>query len=230
MHLKDLTFFSSFRFLTPMPPGSALESQCNTKTIHSAVLSDKSTPNPTLNIDGVSPSNVSDVCLTVWNNFTGIPSWYAKGADVDELIDQAQTLDWLADSGDPDETYIAPSDENDMYIALNNLERSTGCEEKQNTSMNTLPRVDSNADSMVPSLPDLFGGHESSSSFQLLTKKALSSSNLLLASVCGSRMDEHLQVFDTPMEERDFVSTLLECSNEDNNNMLHISSLSPEKS
>jgi hypothetical protein len=36
------------------------------------------------------------------------PSWYAKGADVDELLNEADALDWLADSGDLNETYNPP--------------------------------------------------------------------------------------------------------------------------
>ena len=34
-----------------------------------------------------------------------MPTWYAKGSDLDEILDEAETLDWLADSGDLDENY-----------------------------------------------------------------------------------------------------------------------------
>lgn len=47
----------------------------------------------------VSPTGVTDI------SFPAIPSWYARGADVEDLLDEADALDWLADSGDLDETY-----------------------------------------------------------------------------------------------------------------------------
>ena len=33
------------------------------------------------------------------------PNWYARGADVDELLHDADALNWLADTGDLDEVY-----------------------------------------------------------------------------------------------------------------------------
>ncbi len=55
----------------------------------------------------VSPTVVVDFPSNwAWTN--DAPSWYSKGADVDELLNEAEALDWLADSGDLNETYNPP--------------------------------------------------------------------------------------------------------------------------
>lgn len=59
-------------------------------------------------LDGeVSPSGVVDF-PSDWAWSTEPPSWYAKGADVDELLNEADALDWLADTGDLQEAYTPP--------------------------------------------------------------------------------------------------------------------------
>ena len=74
-------------------------------------------------------------------------------------------------------------------------------------SLNTLPRVDSAVDVVVPPLPSLFDGAADA----VEPNKKL---NPLIESVSTATMDEHLQVFDSPLEEHDFVSTILENTGE----------------
>ena len=62
----------------------------------------------------VSPTGVADINSfpTNWV-FQNVqpPSWYTKGADVDELLNEADALDWLADSGDFNEGYSPPDED-----------------------------------------------------------------------------------------------------------------------
>lgn len=62
----------------------------------------------------VSPTGVADINSfpTSWV-FQNVqpPSWYTKGADVDELLNEAEALDWLADSGDFNEGYTPPDED-----------------------------------------------------------------------------------------------------------------------
>jgi len=52
----------------------------------------------------ISPTGVTDV----WTESRDVPSWYASGQDVDELLQEADALDWLSDTGDLHETYAPP--------------------------------------------------------------------------------------------------------------------------
>jgi hypothetical protein len=167
-----------------------------------------------------SPTGVADVFPSpFWIDTKGPPSWYAKGDDVDVLLDEAESLDWLADTGDLYETFqtiineeIVPITADDDRVALDVANASA----RNSASMTTLPHIDSNVDSIVPSLPDLFDGvHESTSSFHHLTKGVISSSNLLLPSQSVASMGAHLQAFDSAIEDHDFVSTILENSRDD---------------
>jgi hypothetical protein len=165
----------------------------------------------------ISPTGVVDILTySSWTDTKDAPSWYANGDDVDALLDVAESLDWLTDTGDLNEPYQSSSDEHDQFLNHQDQKTMYGGNANNNTSVTTLPHVDSNVDSIVPSLPDLFDGvHESSNSFQHLTKGVISSSNLLRQSQSVASIGTHLQVFDSPMEEHDFVSTILESSNVD---------------
>mmetsp|Transcript_2762 Transcript_2762/g.3108 ORF Transcript_2762/g.3108 Transcript_2762/m.3108 type:complete len:755 (-) Transcript_2762:128-2392(-) len=61
----------------------------------------------------VSPTGVENFLSfpTNWAWQSEAPAWYTKGADVDELLSEAEALDWLADSGDLTEDYQPPVEE-----------------------------------------------------------------------------------------------------------------------
>lgn len=156
------------------------------------VPSSNPTSNPSGLADGeASPTGVNDIVMyPSLGDFKDMPSWYAKGADVDCLLDVADTLDWLTDTGDLYETYETPKvitmappeeDEEEELMRVPNL------------STDALAAMDS--DAPVAALPSLFENNDSS-------KKQ------------DSALDEHLNVFDTPMEEHAFVSALLENNGE----------------
>jgi hypothetical protein len=162
---------------------------------------------PTPDGGEISPTGVADwLSYPSWADAKDTPSWYTRGGDVDELLENADALDWFADTGDLHETYQPPAtstvenapsmpdfDENTLGLA-------------QATSVNTLPNVDSNVEDVVPPLPSLFDGSES---MHAIPKQLSNEVDHL-----DDDGDEHLDVFDSPMEEHDFVSTLLESTGE----------------
>ena len=155
----------------------------------------------------VSPTGVSDFAvLPSWPDMKDMPSWYAKGCDIDSLLDVADTLDWLADTGDLHETYDPPpsscqdaehSSFNDPVVT-NEIPLLTHSIEG-NFSSDSLP---CGVHDVVPPLPSLFESEP-------LTKRQKISSNHL-----SDMDDDDLDVFDTPLEEHAFVSALLENNGE----------------
>jgi len=177
----------------------------------------------------ISPTSVSDLALyPIWADGKDPPSWYATGADVDALLDVADSLDWLDDTGDLHETYqpgmeLEPSVESfESARVAAELGQTALRTATNNTSVSTLPHVDSNVESVVPPLPSLFDGTTPSPSEPSQNKKlataalvAAGLSDMHLnpstsATAMGEGDEDPLQVFDSPMEEHDFVSTILE--------------------
>ena len=151
-----------------------------------------------------------------WTDTKDTPSWYAKGSDVDALLDVADTLDWLADTGDLDETYQeatnsiaagipAPTPVSAMAPAAALPNHHHEVATRNSVSMNTLPRIDSGAEMCVPPLPSLFDGAADDDADE--SNRKLSGLN---HSHSVTNLDDDLQVFDTPIEEHDFVSTILD--------------------
>ena len=155
-----------------------------------------------------------------WVDGKDPPSWYAKGLDVDALLEVGDTLDWLADSGDLHETYEHPAaeeeeDEVDVEELAKNrsgkMGRGGGETLNNVTSVATLPHVES----VVPPLPSLFGDTTTTTFTEELDKPEQNMATATLElSTSTTSMDEHLQVFESHMEEHDFVSTILETNNE----------------
>ena len=53
-----------------------------------------------------SPTGVTDMALMPsWVDAKNPPSWYNDGSDIDTLLEDADCLNWLSDTGDLDETY-----------------------------------------------------------------------------------------------------------------------------
>jgi SHAQKYF class myb-like DNA-binding protein len=182
---------SLFRFLTPAPVVAADTTQVNEVARQAganpiSVPSSDKTSQPAVSGE-VSPTGVNDLVMyPSWADVKDMPSWYAKGADVDFLLDVADTVDWLTDTGDLNETYEPPT----VTTQENKGDDKTNA---ANLSTDALAAMDS--DAPVATLPSLFENAEP-------TKKQ------------GSNMEEHLTVFDTPMEEHAFVSALLENNGE----------------
>ena len=174
----------------------------------------------------VSPTGVTELsAYPSWTDAKDTPSWYSKGADVDALLDVGDTLDWLADTGDLHESYqpaaveSGPCGPDNMDIKnQNNAEASSSMEATNpsitDMSVSALPTVDANnVDSVVPPLPSLFDGSTDDIAESMKKVQPGSESATGMAkNTSTTSIDQHLQVFDTPMEEHDFVSTILENS------------------
>ena len=153
------------------------------------------------------PSSPSEELLRDANGLTD-----PVGLRLDSIV-RADTLDWLTDTGDLHESYQptqpevgAPRIPEVEEKAARSLAHAPSV---NNMSLNTLPRIDSAVDVVVPPLPSLFDG---ASEAEDQNKKLASST--LVESVSTATIDEHLQVFDSPLEEHDFVSTILENTGE----------------
>ena len=199
------SFFScSFRFLTPAPISNDLPLN---DVARQAGANPITVPNDKTGAAGsgeVSPTGVAELSIyPSWVDGKDPPSWYAKGADVDALLDVSDALDWLADTGDLQETY-QPSPELDTSLGISKERLGDLGDAMNHTSVATMPHVES----VVPPLPSLFG--DSVSKKPDPTPSAVS----LKLSTSSTSMDEHLQVFENSMEEHDFVSTILETTNE----------------
>jgi hypothetical protein len=105
-------------------------------------------------------------------------------------LDVADTLDWLTDTGDLNETYEPPKV---MHLAPPEESEEEELMRVPNLSTDVLAAMDS--DAPVAALPSLFENNDAS-------RKQ------------DAALDEHLNVFDTPMEEHAFVSALLEHNGE----------------
>lgn len=139
---------SLFRYLTPMTVVESTHIQSGTQVNDVArqaganpitVPTISKTVQPHFGGD-VSPTGVADF-PTNWAWSNEAPTWFAKGADVDELLNEADALDWLADSGDLGETYNPPPD----HSLITTITATT------NTIASTEP---SPIPFIVPSLPD----------------------------------------------------------------------------
>ncbi|CAJ1939795.1 unnamed protein product [Cylindrotheca closterium] len=211
---------SLFRFLTPAPV-SISEPQLN-EVARQAGANPITLPTDQVRniheVGEVSPTGVADFAMyPSWTDAKDTPSWYAKGSDVDALLDVADTLDWLTDTGDLQETYQA-SHSSDQRTSVNDQEPNkvendiAGTHSAHNMSLNTLQ----DGDVVVPPLPSLFD--TAAEPDELSLKK--SESGQLTMSASSTTIDEDLQVFDTPLEEHDFVSTILEETGDSTNTLL----------
>ena len=170
-----------------------------------------------------SPTGVTELsAYPSWTDAKDTPSWYSKGADVDALLDVGDTLDWLADTGDLHESYQPAAVESGPCVPdmeMENHEKTEGASSLETAnpsitdmSVSALPSVDTNnVDSVIPPLPSLFDGSTDDIAESMKkVQPGSESATGLEKTVSSSSIDQHLQVFDTPMEEHDFVSTILE--------------------
>jgi len=205
---------SLFRFLTPAPVQSE-PVQVNEVARQAGANPITLPPDNPSNVQQasggeVSPTGVTDVAIfPSWTDAKDMPSWYAKGADVDCLLDVADTLDWLTDTGDLHETYEPPAPSS-QPTAIPATVSDHAVAENEDTSMIKAPSMtlveslSTDSEGVVPPLPSLFETSEPSS------KKMKTS----LTQLAEAEIDDHLDVFDTPMEEHAFVSALLENTGE----------------
>ena len=117
---------SRFRFLTPTPVVGSVSDVARQAGADPITLPSEH-PNPSA--DGeISPTGVADLSLASWVDGKDPPAWFTKGADVEELLDVADTLDWLADPGDTKDNFFpqAESLEESESLQEGHLETEEG--------------------------------------------------------------------------------------------------------
>jgi len=220
-----------FRFLTPVPVAN-MEPQVN-EVARQAGANPITLPQDSQNVSSLAGGEISPTGVADWvDPYKDVPSWYAKGADVDALFDVAETLDWLADTGDLNENYdnvdldnVAPVPVNTAPTMPSSLAPKTvsapaptvgtaSAAFPSTTSMNTIPRIDSGAQVVVPPLPSLFDGGASgvkSSSSAAGPDDHDVDNKLVLHNLNSTSVSDLAgHVFDTHDEEEEFVSTILD--------------------
>ena len=219
----------SFRFLTPTPV-VGVESTLND-------VARQAGANPiTLPADSgapaavggeISPTGVADLSLCPsWTDGKDPPAWYAKGADVEALLDVADTLDWLADSGDSNETY-PPSSAEVAAVSVSDIEHSEAAfsdvlsVQKESPETHDAPVADpqmlegdlpevEGAENVDQQLPSIFDGAPESSDHLHEEKRIPHAESAVNLGEAANHASIDEPIFDTPMEEHDFVSTILE--------------------
>jgi SHAQKYF class myb-like DNA-binding protein len=225
---------SLFRYLTPA--GSAPSTADPLFGQHPAVnaVARQAGANPIVLPDGaaladsaeLSPTGVADqhnlLLFPSWvsdGKESSAPTWFSKGGDVDDLLTEADALDWLADTGDLEETYIPPV----VMSSRADLQNIQQTPKDVTTSSDVVSLV---SDSAISEHGELEAAHNESSS-SLMTESGMpplpmlfdnstsSSSNLMGSSKVSfanatEAADEAFSVFDTHFDEQAFVSALLE--------------------
>lgn len=110
-----------FRLLTPAPgttshtsaqppPNPSIVDPLVPNPVKISVASTMHPPGQTVAPGAVIP-NSSPTCVTdmstfpSWVDAKNPPAWYNEGSDIDTLLEEAECLNWLSDTGDLDETY-----------------------------------------------------------------------------------------------------------------------------
>jgi SHAQKYF class myb-like DNA-binding protein len=178
----------------------------------------------------VSPTGVTDFPQN-WAWETDPPSWFSRGADVDELLDEADALDWLADSGDLSESYFPPPEH--TVHKLNTLSEPslvTLADQKvPQESTAPVPDLEANMDvsgnsASLQNIPALF---ENANNLMMKKTKSLNmSSTSLFASATEAAdavaADDQFHLFDAHLDEQAFVTALLDHSSDSQNNLNHL--------
>ncbi len=188
----------------------------------------------------VSPTGVIDFPSNwAWN--AQQPEWYSKGADVDELLNEAEALDWLADSGDLNEHYVPPDHSSLSEPSLLSLVEAEEMKSAQPVtapapvsipappvpvleSSNAMASPLNSAMNMTP-LPSLF-----ESGNNLVNMKKEKSINLSSGSLFASAteaadavVDEaNFHLLDAQFDEQAFVTALLDQNGDSSSNLNHL--------
>lgn len=212
-----------FRFLTPVPVASDQVNDVARQAGANPITLPSSNGHASSSVPESSPTGVQELSIyPSWTDAKDPPSWYAKGADVDALLDVSDTLDWLADTGDLDEEYQPQLNDIDTFDGQGEHHEMRVSNVHNNTSVSSLAHVDPNMVSVVPPLPSLFEGNPDVVEDEPTVGKDISAVAIGSVSLLISPSDpnaETLQVFDSPMEEQEFVSTLLETNAESSDNL-----------
>jgi len=172
-----------------------------------------------------SPTGVVDFTFPIFGDAKDAPHWYSKGADVEELLDEADALDWLADSGDLDETYSHILSKITTSEVGSGIVTDAGAEGAEIVAISMHPALSAANSASLPeekslmNLPSLFDqAQQPLSKRPKLSSMVFSSATeameatLPIAASSGNIGEDHFAVFDSAFDEQAFVSALLDSS------------------
>lgn len=231
---------SLFRFLTPMPNDAPNATGQVNDVARQAGANPITVPSGTKSThplyDGeVSPTGVVDFPSDwAWNSEA--PAWYAKGADVDELLNEADALDWLADSGDLHESYNPP-DHSKMsepsLMSLVEVEESKPSKiEFSSVSAPPVPvllptniMTPCASSGNMPPLPSIFDSGNNLPEMKKETPVNLSASSLFASATEAADAvvdSENFKLLDEQFDEQAFVTALLDHTGDSVSNLNHL--------
>lgn len=231
---------SLFRFLTPMPndvpEGSGQVNDVARQAGANPITLPSGSKATHPQFDGeVSPTGVVDFPSDwAWNSEP--PAWYAKGADVDELLNEADALDWLADSGDLHETYNPPDHSRMSEPSLMSLVESDNSDpikvEPASVSTTPVPIIDETtpmtpcaSSGNMPPLPSMFDSGNDLPEMKKEQSVSFSSSSLFASATEAAdavEESEHFKLLDEQFDEQAFVTALLDQTGDSASHLNHI--------
>mmetsp|Transcript_12773 Transcript_12773/g.26814 ORF Transcript_12773/g.26814 Transcript_12773/m.26814 type:complete len:328 (+) Transcript_12773:338-1321(+) len=114
-----------FRLLTPatgapppqLPSGPAAAPSSIVDPLAPNQVRPHSMTHTNYGVTNSSPTCVADISTyPSWVDVNNPPQWYNDGADIDKLLEEADCLNWLDDTGDFDENYVPPPSDMDFDI------------------------------------------------------------------------------------------------------------------
>jgi len=238
---------SLFRFLTPMPNESQNVNDVARQAGANPITLPTENKNSHQPLGGeISPTVVVDFPSNwAWTN--DAPNWYSKGADVDELLNEAEALDWLADSGDLNETYNPPipshsqlSEPSLMSLVEPTVEKvkavAAPLTVPNPAAPPTLPVIDSSpagtgvishssSGENMPPLQSLFESGTNIAGMKKEKSMNLSSTSLFASAseAADAAVDDNFNLLDAQFDEQAFVTALLDQNSSDSaSNLNHL--------
>ncbi len=120
-----MPLFHSFRLLTPATGAPAPQLPQGSTSVSPSIM-DPLAPNQVrphnlthtnYGVPNSSPTCVADISTyPSWVDINNPPQWYNDGSDIDKLLEDADCLNWLDDTGDFEENYMSPTSDMDLNI------------------------------------------------------------------------------------------------------------------
>jgi len=215
-----------FRFLTPHP---GYPNQPTTSTGAAATTTNASRAKPLSSEPGKDESIHDPLSFPtwIWADFKTEPSsWYERAGDVDELLNDADALDWLADTGDLNETYDPTTVQKKGEVPSHQSEPSLLslplCNPMSMTStvLSMAPVPESSLNATALAAPPPLKMIPSTNILGIGSLPSLSSSASLFAAATDNVDPTYnFPIFEAPFDEQAFVTSLLENHGESFNNL-----------
>jgi len=232
-HGSFVSFFTPFRFrfLTPHPglPNQPTSTAAAAAAAPMAFAASTSRTKPP-SLETAKDEGIHDPLsfpTWIWADFKIEPSsWYERAGDVDELLNDADALDWLADTGDLNETYEPTTVQKKCEVPSHQSEPSLLsvplCDPMpmSATALMTSPFIEPSSNPTVLAAPPPLKMIPSTNMMGIGSLPSLASSALLFAAATDNVDPTYnFPIFEAPFDEQAFVTSLLGNPGESFNNL-----------